>query len=186
MEGISSPIFVAILIVVYMLLVQVYESIMSKRGGRKVKKLEKQIFAYCKDQGFRCEKIDGNINITRRGTIYRVFLYEPEKIKSVPIYLQYATFDEELQDVHWIGLSILANQLNEKYTQLSISFNLDTHSLWAHYRADVHGKDEFAEQFNRMCDVVGQMKSGITEVLPRIKQDFPASPSAAQNRIGFE
>ena len=152
----------------------------------KQKRMEKKIMEVCKEEGLECTKDDGELNIKRRGVNYRILLYQAEGTKSVRICFQYQLILSELEHVHWAGQLIIENMLCNKHPLMGFFIDSDNHVLYAHYWADIRNADDFKVHFALICDRVRELQNDITELLPRICQDFQVSDTNIEKTtIGF-
>lgn len=148
--------------------------------------MEKTITDYFSYEGFEWKKEDGVLNVRRSGANFRVFLREENNLKSTSLWVQYATkLDEDMEKIHWVGQTVMVNVLNDRHPSLNVSMDTEDHVLWAHYRADIRSKKDFAFHFDGAYNEMQSLMSDYRDILPKLQADFPLQEKKQHKPIGF-
>ena len=147
--------------------------------------IEKGIKDYCSEEGYEYSKQDGIIHIKRRGFKFRIFLHVEPEINCTSVWFQFPLLcEDEFNNLHWISQPVLVNFLNHLHPSLNVSMDIDDHTLWVHYPADIRSKKEFAYHFDYAVNEIQSLMNDYNGILPKLQEDFRMQQRTIQP-IGF-
>lgn len=153
-------------------------------ANSRLRKMEKKVTGYLTHEGYHWEKLEGVLTVRRSGMHFRIFLDDPKEVRSTLLMIQYATTDENLSNMHWVGQNTMVNTLANKHPVLNAGVTTENNMLWVHYRADIRSRKEFAFHFNVAYNEIRLFLNDCCELLPKLQSDFPAQ-AKVQKPIGF-
>lgn len=140
---------------------------------------------YCSEEGYEYSKQDGIIHIKRRGFKFRIFLFAAPEISSTTVWIQFPMqCENEFNNLHWASQPVLVNWLSDRHPSFNVSMNIDDHTLWVQYRADIRSKKEFAYHFDYAVNEIQSLMNDYNGILPKLQEDFRMQQQTIQP-IGF-
>lgn len=148
--------------------------------------VEDTIKDYCSEEGYEYSKQDGIIRVKRRGFKFRIFLRVEPEVNITTVWIQFPMqCEDEFNNILWLSQPVLVNWLSDRHSSFNISMNIDDHTLWVHYRADIRSKKEFAYHFDYAVNETQSLLNDYRYLLPHLQEDFPLHEKTQQKSIGF-
>ena len=148
--------------------------------------IENEIKDYCSEEGYEYSKQDGIIHIKRRGLTFRIFLRVEPEVNITTVWIQLPMqCEDDFNNILWLSQPVLVNWLSDRHSSFNISMNVDDHTLWVLYRADIRSKKEFSYHFDYAVDEIQALLNDYRDLIPHLQKDFPLHEKSQQKSIGF-
>jgi len=145
--------------------------------------LERRVCKQLDKQGYRHEKREGTLYITKNDNHFRVYFRDGFDRRIKHLYFLYDFWDDNFGKVSMEGWTRAANCINTNNT-LTTFVLLDDHFCCSCQTAIANAKD-FLKEFDCAYRVIGEAMNDYNKIYPHIERDYPNNTSENKGSIGF-
>ena len=145
--------------------------------------LERRVCKQLDKQGYRHEKREGTLYVTKNDNHFRVYIRDGFDKRIKNLYFLYDFWDDNFGKVSMEGWTRAANCINTNNT-LATFVVLDDHFCCSYQTAIANAKD-FMKEFDCAYRVIGEAMNDYNRIYPHIERDYPNTTSENKSSIGF-
>lgn len=144
--------------------------------------LECRICKQLDKSGFRYEKKEGDLYVTKNDSHFQIQLADSYNKGIKHLYVLYRFKDDNSSKVNMDGWSRASNVINTRNTE-TIFVTLEDHSCCCYQSAIGNSKD-FMKEFNHAYELIGEAMEDYNKLFPYLERDYP-NHTENQTSIGF-
>ena len=156
--------------------------ILYNKFARSTEALERRICKQLDKSGFRYEKKEGDLYVTKNNSHFQIQLTDSYNKGIKHLYVLYRFKDDDSKKVNIDGWSRASNVINTRNTE-TIFVTLEDHFCCCYQSAIGNSKD-FMKEFGRACDAIGGAMEDYNKLFPYLERDYP-NYTENQTSIGF-
>ena len=148
-----------------------------------VKRFEKKIIRYFKEEGYACEKQDGTLYAKVKGHTYSIYLWDMKNPRIKRFYLVYDFIPDKLEDVSAGGVCSLVaftNVANSHTT--TMVYNHDF--IRCRFESAISNIKDFDTEFRVACNHISDAVNCFYDNYDFTREKFPAE-NVRPTRVGF-
>ena len=148
-----------------------------------VKRFEKKIIRYFKEEGYACEKQDGTLYARVKGHTYSIYLWDMKNPRIKRFYLVYDFLPDNIEEVSMAGLCILAAFTNvENVHTTTMVYNQD--SIRCRFESSISNIKDFDTEFRVACNHISDAVNCFLGHYDYTRKIYPAE-NVRPTRVGF-
>lgn len=156
--------------------------ILYNKFARSTEALERRICKQLDKSGFRYEKKEGDLYVTKNNSHFQIQLTDSYNKGIKHLYVLYRFKDDDSKKVNIDGWSRASNVINTRNTE-TIFVTLEDHFCCCYQSAIGNSKD-FMKEFGRACDAIGGAMEDYNKLFPYLERYYP-NHTENQTSIGF-
>ena len=133
-------------------------------------------------QGYKYEKKEGTLYVTKNDSCFQVQLADSYNIRIKHLCVLYKFRDDDFGKVNSDGWSRAANAININNTD-TIFVALEDH-LCCCYQTSIGNSKDFMNEFNHAYQAIGEAIEDYGKLIPYLERDYP-NTAENQSCIGF-
>ena len=145
--------------------------------------LESYICQRLNKQGYKYEKKEGTLYVTKNDSRFQVQLANSYNRKIKHLYVLYKFRDDDFGKVNMDGWSRAANAININNTD-TVFVALEDH-LCCCYETSIGNSKDFMNEFGRAYQAIGEAMEDYGKLIPYLERDYP-SHKENKTGIGFK
>lgn len=149
---------------------------------RNTEVLERNICKRLDKNGFRYEKKDGLLLVTKNDSHFQIQLADSYNKRIKHLYILYKFRDDDFDKVTMEGWSRASNIINVNNTD-TIFVALEDH-LYCCYQTSIGNSKDFMNEFGRAYNAIGNAIEDYGKLFPYLERDYP-NHTGNQTSIGF-
>lgn len=178
----SAPVYSWVLVCISVSAVVLY--FLLCRPLKNTDVLERRACKRLDKQGYRHEKREGTLYITKNDNHFRVYIRDGFDRRIKHLYFLYDFWDDNFGKVSMEGWTRAANCINTNST-LTTFVVLDDHFCCSCQTAIANAKD-FLKEFDYAYRAVGRALDDYNRIYPHIERDYPNTSLENKSSIGFK
>ena len=144
--------------------------------------LERNIFKRLERNGFRFEKKEGALLVTKNDSRFQIQLADSYNRRIKHLYVYYRFRDDDFDKVTMDGWSRASNAININNTD-TIFVALEDHFCCC-YQTSIGNSKDFMNEFGRAYAAIGSAMEDYGKLFPYLERDYP-NRTVSQTGIGF-
>ena len=156
--------------------------ILCNKFARSTEALERRICKQLDKSGFRYEKKEGDLYVTKNNSHFQIQLTDSYNKGIKHLYVLYRFKDDDSKKVNIDGWSRASNVINTRNTE-TIFVTLEDHFCCCYQSAIGNSKD-FMKEFNHAYELIGEAMEDYNKLFPYLERDYP-NHTENQTSIGF-
>ena len=149
-----------------------------------INKIESNICECLSEQGYRYEKQDGTLYVTKNDNRFRIQLAEGPNNRIKHLFVIYDFGDKNFEKVTRDGWTRAANTINLNNT--STTFVTLEDNFCCCYQSAISNAKDFMGEFDRAYEAIGGAMDDYKKIYPYIERDYPNNTTENKSSIGFK
>ena len=155
-----------------------------RKSNKRTDVLERNICKRLDKQGYRHEKQEGTLYVTKNDHHFRIFLEDTYNQAIKHLYVFYEFGDDNFGKVSNEGWARATNSINVNNTRTTFVV-LENHFCCCYQTSIGHAKD-FQKEFECAYHLIGGALEDYKRLYPYLERDYPNTISENKNSIGFK
>ena len=156
--------------------------VLNQKVWRSSEALESDICQKLNKQGYKFEKKEGTLYVTKNDSRFQIQLADSYNIRIKHLCVLYKFRDDDFGKVNMDGWSRAANAININNTD-TIFVALEDH-LCCCYQTSIGNSKDFMNEFNHAYQAIGEAIEDYGKLIPYLERDYP-NTAENQSSIGF-
>ncbi len=149
-----------------------------------VHRFEQRVTKLLDKDGYKWERDEGDLYVFKNDIRFRARCFRFQERPAIRVFFEYSALYEELKSISPLGQVALTAALSVDHVETPT--RVQDNRVYSVYKADVRNAREFIQEFNYAYDKFSAMIQALSNLHPRVQQDFPASAEETQTcKIGF-
>ena len=154
--------------------------VLNQKVWRSSEALESDICQRLNKQGYKFEKKEGTLYVTKNNSHFQVQLADSYNRRIKHLYVFYKFRDDDFDKVNMDGWSRAANAININNTD-TVFVALEDHFCCC-YQTSIGNSKDFMNEFGRAYQAIGEAMEDYGKLIPYLERDYP---SHKENKTGI-
>ena len=154
--------------------------VLNQKVWRSSEALESDICQRLNKQGYKFEKKEGTLYVTKNNSHFQVQLADSYNRRIKHLYVFYKFRDDDFGKVNMDGWSRAANAININNTD-TVFVALEDHFCCC-YQTSIGNSKDFMNEFGRAYQAIGEAMEDYGKLIPYLERDYS---SHKENKIGI-